>query len=205
MMFDGRFTASNRILIVDDNESIHEDFKKILSAPRTKEAHKDLAKIEMELFDEDESSFLDTASEALIYRIDSAFQGLDAVNMVDRAEQEGDPYAMVLMDVRMPPGINGIEAIERIWKKHPYIEMVIVTAFSDYSWESILQTIGQTDRLMFLRKPFDQVTVKQMALALTKKFNLAVRVRSYLDHMENEVKTRNTQLEAMVRELKDLS
>ena len=205
MMFDGRFTASNRILIVDDNEAIHEDFKKILSAPRTKDSHKDLQKIEMELFEEDEGGFVESPSEQLVYRIDSAFQGLEAVDMVDKAEQENDPYAMVLMDVRMPPGINGIEAIERIWQRHPYIEMVIVTAFSDYSWESILQTIGKTDRLMFLRKPFDQVTVKQMALALTKKYNLAVRVRNYLDHMENEVKTRNTQLEAMVKELKGLS
>ncbi len=194
---------SNRILIVDDNESIHEDFRKILNAPRMKESHEDLKQIEMELFEEEDQTY--DLSEQLVYRIDSAFQGMESVEMVDKAAEENDPYAMVLMDVRMPPGINGIEAVERIWKKHPLIEMVIVTAFSDYSWENILQTIGKTDRLMFLRKPFDPVTVKQMALALTKKYNLALKVRLYLEHMETEVRARNTQLESMVRELKGLS
>lgn len=201
----GTLKNSNRILIVDDNESIHEDFKKILCAPRTKESHKDLQLIEMELFEEDEKAVAFNPADQLVYRIDSAFQGLESVSMVEAAAKADDPYAMVLMDVRMPPGINGIEAIDRIWKKHPYTEMVIVTAFSDYSWESILQTIGQTDRLMFLRKPFDQVTVKQMALALTKKYNLAMKVRDYLEHMETEVRTRNHQLEHMVKELKGLS
>jgi len=201
----GSLKTTNRILIVDDNESIHEDFKKILCAPRTNESHKDLQLIEMELFEEDDEPTAFNPADQLVYRIDSAFQGLEAVSMVEAASKAEDPYAMVLMDVRMPPGINGIEAIDRIWKKHPYTEMVIVTAFSDYSWESILQTIGQTDRLMFLRKPFDQVTVKQMALALTKKYNLAMKVRNYLEHMENEVRTRNHQLEHMVQELKDLS
>ena len=204
-IMSGQLMTSNRILIVDDNESIHEDFKKILCAPRTRESHRDLQKIEMELFEEDDSANNLDPTDQFIYKIDSAFQGLEAVEMVDKAEAEGEPYAMVLMDVRMPPGINGIESIDLIWKKHPYIEMVIVTAFSDYSWESILQTIGKTDRLMFLRKPFDQVTVKQMALALTKKYNLAVKVRNYLEHMESEVRTRNNQLENMVRELKGLS
>lgn len=195
---------SNRILIVDDNASIHEDFRKILSAPRLSDNHKDLQDIEFQLFEEEDPRILSGADQ-LIYRIDSAFQGLEGVEMVDKAHEEGDPYAMVLMDVRMPPGITGIDAISRIWKRHPFIEMVIVTAFSDYSWEQILHTIGKTDRLMFLRKPFDQVTVKQMTLALTKKFNLAMKVRQYLEQMENEVKVRNNQLEAMVKELKDLS
>lgn len=203
-MYEGGFQSSNRILIVDDNESIHDDFRKILSSPRYQGVHRDLQKIELELFEEEEPSLVN-CSEPLSYEIDSAFQGLEAVEMVDSAAEEGRPYAMLLMDVRMPPGINGIEAIELIWKKHPFIEMVIVTAFSDYSWESILQTIGHTDRLMFLRKPFDQITVKQMALALTKKYNLFMKVRAYLEHMENEVRSRNHQLEQMVRELKGIS
>jgi CheY-like chemotaxis protein len=203
-VYQGGFQNTNRILIVDDNEAIHEDFRKILSAPRVHESHRDLQRIELELFDEEDPSFANL-SEPLVYEIDSAFQGLEALEKVDQAAEEGRPYAMILMDVRMPPGINGIEAIEMIWKKHPFIEMVIVTAFSDYSWESILQTIGRTDRLMFLRKPFDQVTVKQMALALTKKYNLFMKVRDYLEHMESEVRTRNYQLEQMVQELKGLS
>ena len=193
---------SNRILVVDDNESIHEDFRKILNTHRIN-GSKDLTKIEKELFDEEDHP--GSITEGLSYRIDSAFQGQDAIDLIDRAAQDSDPFALVLMDVRMPPGINGIETIERIWTRHPYVEMVIVTAFSDYTWENILQTVGRTDRLMFLRKPFDPITVKQMALALTKKYNLTRKVRVYLEHMEKEVRSRNNQLESMVRELRGFS
>ncbi len=195
---------SNRILIVDDNESIHEDFRKILSAPRTLESRKGLQDLEMALFDEEDAIAISAGFQPN-YRIDSAFQGQEGVDKVKQAAQAEDPYAMVLMDVRMPPGINGIEAIARIWKDHPYTEMVIVTAYSDYSWEQILHKVGRTDRLMFLRKPFDQVTVKQMTLSLTKKYNLYMKVRRYLLQMEDEVKSRYDQLETMVNELTGLS
>lgn len=195
-------SSSNRILIVDDNEAIHTDFLKILDAHKPYSHARDLEEIEMALFDEEKQAV--SQGNQFEYCIDSAFQGKDAVAMVGRAADEGDPYAMVFMDVRMPPGINGIETIELIWKNHPHIEMVIVTAFSDYSWEEILQRVGTTDRLMFLRKPFDQITVKQLALALTKKYNLSVKVRNYIEHFESEIHQRNQKLESMVEELKDM-
>lgn len=191
-----------RILIVDDNEAIHEDFRKILTVNRA--SGDKLAAIEKDLF-EDEASQSAKALELLDYQIDSAFQGKQAIEMVDKAAAADDPYAMIFMDVRMPPGINGIETIELIWAKHPDIEMVIVTAFSDYSWEEILARVGSTDRLMFLRKPFDQVTVKQLTLALCKKYRLNQQVQQYLNRMENEIHFRSNQLESMVQELKALN
>ena len=195
--------TSNRILIVDDNEAIHEDFIKILNPPRTLGNQQSLNQIEMALFEDEEIEpirDLDTIS----YRIDSAYQGKQAVEMTDDAAKEGEPYSVVFMDVRMPPGMNGVEAIKKIWEKHPFIEMVIVTAYSDYSWEEILRRIGMTDRLMFLRKPFDQVSVKQLGLALTKKYNLSVKVQNYIENIESEIFARNNQLENMVKELKNL-
>jgi CheY-like chemotaxis protein len=194
---------SHRILIVDDNEAIHEDYIKILS-PEENTVLQGLEDLELALFEEKTPKKTATVTQP-IYRIDSAFQGQMAVDMVEEAAEQGDPYALVLMDVRMPPGINGIEAISRIWRNRPFVEMVIITAFSDYSWEQILHTIGSTDRLMFLRKPFDQVTVKQMTLALTKKYNLHMKVKTYLNHLEHQVKARNTELETMVRALKEMA
>ena len=145
-------TKSNRILIVDDSEAIHRDIIKILSSPKNRIHNQDLHQIELALFEEEEQFSPPKNVETVTYHIDSAFQGKEAIQMVDRACQEGNPYALVFMDVRMPPGINGIETIERIWRNHPETEMVIVTAFSDYSWEEILQKVGSTDRLMILRQ-----------------------------------------------------
>ena len=199
---------TNRILIVDDSEAIHRDIIKILSGPKTASKRADLSLIEQQLFDDDPPSDLRFVPppniDPIRYRIDSAFQGKEAVEMVDRAEEEGNPYAMVFMDVRMPPGMNGIETIEAIWRKHPSVEMVIVTAFSDHSWEDILARVGRTDHLMILRKPFDLITIKQLALALTKKYNISMKVQNYIEHMEVEVRNGSPQLSSMVMELKRL-
>lgn len=198
--------TSSRILIVDDSEAIHRDIIKILSSPRSQERNADLQMIEAELFEDDDKYRAPKEMETITYRIDSAFQGKDAVKMVDQAVQDGNPYALVFMDVRMPPGIDGIETIERIWRDHPNTEMVIVTAFSDHSWEDILQRVGSTDRLMVLRKPFDLITIKQLALALTKKFSISLRVESYLEHMELEVRNGRADqaVDSMVQQLRNI-
>ncbi|CAM2009723.1 EAL domain-containing protein [Acanthopleuribacter pedis] len=181
---------NNRILVVDDNISIHRDFKKVLSNPRAEEKRK-LAQIEKGLFqdqpeEEDENSLLEYQN----YLVDSAFQGEEALQMVIKAHEEGRGYAMIFMDVRMPPGWDGIETIARIWERYPDIEMVICTAYSDYSWEKILAQLGTTDRLLFLRKPFDTTAVKQMALSQTRKWNLSQQAQRYVRQLESEIKER---------------
>jgi len=197
---------SNRILIVDDSEAIHRDIIKILDSSKNTETHRDLDQMEMVLFDDDPmyQNFQPGKINSISYRIDSAFQGREAIEMVDRAAEETEPYALVFMDVRMPPGLNGIDTIDKIWQKHPDIEMVIVTAFSDHSWEDILLRMGPTDRLMVLRKPFDMITIKQLTLALTKKYNISVKVQNYIDYMELEFCDSDHRIGSMVQELKQL-
>lgn len=180
---------NNRILIVDDNISIHRDFKKVLSNPRAEEKKK-LAAIEKGLFQDSPQEETGPLLEFQDYEVDSAFQGEEALQMVIRAHEEDRPYALVFMDVRMPPGWDGIETIARIWARYPDIEMVICTAYSDYSWEKILAQLGTTDRLLFLRKPFDTTAVKQMALSQTQKWNLTQQAKRYVQELEVEIKER---------------
>ena len=180
---------NNRILIVDDNISIHRDFKKVLTNPRADEK-KRLAQIEKGLF-QDQSQEEDVLfHEHQDYLVDSAYQGEEALEKVIKAHEEGQPYTLIFMDVRMPPGWDGIETISKIWQKYPEIEMVICTAYSDYSWEKILGELGTTDRLLFLRKPFDTTAVKQMALSQTRKWNLAQEAKRYVSQLESEIAER---------------
>jgi two-component system, sensor histidine kinase and response regulator len=188
-----------RILIVDDNVDIHEDFKKIL-IPIVRVKNPEMKNLENELFGDTDKS--DNTSPA--YLIDDAYQGEEALIMVDRAQAEGNPYSLAFMDVRMPPGIDGIETTYRLWQKHPYLEIVVCTAYSDYSWEQMLQKLGRNDHMLFIKKPFDGVSVKQIALALTTKWELSHRDREHLIHLEAEVERRTEKIRAMMQNLSEL-
>jgi PAS domain S-box-containing protein len=156
---------NRRILIVDDNTSIHADFRNILCPDNSDEA----AANEMEavLFDEDKP-----AADQISFELDSAYQGQEALEMVKKALGDNRPYALAFVDVRMPPGWDGVETIARIWKVDPELQIIVCTAYADYSWEEMRAKVGQPDSLLVLKKPFDNIEVQQLAHALTKKWLL---------------------------------
>lgn len=185
--------VNRRILIVDDNPDIHTDFRKILGVSQKQRNRLNLKAIERRLFAEEDSSELDHPDFSAMqveYDIDSAHQGEEAVGMVAAAAADGKPYALVFMDVRMPPGIDGIETISRIWARFPNTEMVICTAYSDYSFDEIIKKLGSSDRLLFLTKPFDSIAVKQMALSLTRKWSLHEEARRQVLRLQDEISQR---------------
>lgn len=189
-----------RILLVDDNEAIHEDIESILSINKNN-SDVELRQMEDDLFGRSWLAEPEVLTET-IYDIDHAYQGEQAIKMVDIAETEGDPYSLVFMDMRMPPGMDGIETIQRIWANHPFTEMVICTAYSDYSWDQIVKNLGNTDKLLFMKKPFDVTALKQTALTLTTKWNLRQEIIAYTGKLEQEVQERTQELEKLVEEHK---
>jgi len=168
-------TKNLRILVVDDQESIREDFKKILVSPATASAPSN-ARL----------AFLGEQPAAVakpLFELATASQGDQGVELVERAVREGKRFALAFVDVRMPPGIDGLQTIKRLWQADPSLEVVICTAFSDYSFEQIIQELGSTDRLLILKKPFDPVEVRQLAGALTEKWNVVQRERQRLEEL----------------------
>src|SRR5205085_2828978 len=105
-------------------------------------------------------------------------------------------YAVAFVDVRMPPGWDGIETISRIWKEFPDLQIVICTAYSDYSWDEIAKSIGNTDQMLVLKKPFDNVEVLQMAHALAKKWQLTQIARRQMEELDALVNQRTVELRA---------
>ncbi|MBA2584924.1 MAG: response regulator, partial [Chthoniobacterales bacterium] len=98
--------------------------------------------------------------------------------------------------VRMPPGWDGIETISRIWKEFPDLQIVICTAYSDYSWDEIAKSIGNSDQMLVLKKPFDNVEVLQMAHALSKKWQLTQMARRQMEELDAQVNQRTAELRA---------
>ena len=192
----------NRILLVDDNEAIHEDIISILSSHR-ENTNPELQSIEEKLFGSNDQS-LNDLTENIDYEIDHAYQGKEALQMVDQAEADGNPYSLIFMDVRMPPGMDGIQTTKKIREKHSYIEIVICTAYSDYSWSQIIHNLGFSDKLLFMKKPFDATALKQTALTLTTKWQLQQEAISYTQNLENNVKERTNELEQLVKEYKKM-
>jgi signal transduction histidine kinase len=190
-------TQKRRILIVDDTKSIHEDFKKTLISPVEDDKFNQIEQI---LFQKKQNK----KGIAYQYIIDDAYQGEEAIEMVHKAEKEGFPYSLIFMDVRMPPGIDGVETIDRIWQTYPNIEMVICSAYSDYSWDEILEKFGQTDRLLFVKKPFNIIVIKQLALSLITKWDIAKKNREYMKLLEKEVEERTKELRHLLEEMKVL-
>jgi len=187
---------NRRILVIDDNHAIHEDFSRILR-PRD-ESKKGLDDMEKELFG---ALSRTPFAEEKFYHIDSAYQGLDGIEKVSQAVAAGKPYAMAFVDVRMPPGIDGVEALERIWKIDPDLQAVLCTAYSDYSWEEVIKRLGMSDRLLILKKPFDNIEVRQIANTLTEKWSLLQQTRVRLQNLEQAVAERTSELMETNRKL----
>jgi len=194
----------DRILIVDDNKDIHEDIKYILNSPVSKSEYIETQLLKSELFGDVDGKIKDSfysSIKSIQYKIDDAYQGEEAIKMVEKAKLEGYPYSLIFMDVRMPPGIDGIQTVGYIWEVEPCTEVVICTAYSDYSWDQILSKLGQNDHLLFLKKPFDNVSVKQIALSLTTKWNLHRQNKVHIENLESEVEIRTQELKTVIEKL----
>lgn len=187
--------ANRRILLIDDNAAIHEDFRKILG-PRLDSAAG---------LSQSAQAFLGTRTEARSYpyfEVDPAFQSEEAVARVRAAQEKNRPYAMAFVDLRMPPGADGLYTIARIWEVDPAMQIVICTAYSDYSWEDIVEHLGRTDGLIILKKPFDNVEVLQLAEALTEKWRLGRQARCRQEDLEKLVAERTTELAQLNEKLR---
>jgi two-component system NtrC family sensor kinase len=184
-----------RILLCDDSPAIHEDIRKILGTRGG--LSEDLDRMEADLFDQAPASHAPDE-----YQIESAFQGPEALALVRDAHAEGHPYSLAFVDVRMPPGWDGIETINQLWRVDPDLQVVICTAYSDHSWSEIIRKLAPTDGLLILRKPFDAVEIRQLAHTLTSKWALRQQARRHLFDLQAEVKRRTLELVRTTEELK---
>ncbi len=159
----------NRILVIDDNPAIYEDFCKVL-CPGTKPS-KALLALTSELFDEAPQT-----NEVTSYRIEYAQRGQDGARMVHAGLEQNDPYVIAFVDMRMPNGWNGLETISNLWQADSRLQVVLCTAYSDYSWQEIRERLSTRDRFLILKKPFDNIEVQQMVETMINRQEAEVQL-----------------------------
>jgi diguanylate cyclase (GGDEF)-like protein len=197
-MNDPAEQINSRILIIDDNPAIHQDFEKILAQEPS--VSSGMTQVERILFGEQADPVVQP-----VFELQFAQQGKQGVTLAERALANGRPFALAFIDMRMPPGWDGLETIQHLWAVDPDVQVVICSAHSDYDWADFTERLGHTDRLLVLKKPFEPIEVLQCASALTRKWQSEQLVRRQVQSLEHMVAVRTMGLEAANHQLRHLA
>ncbi len=196
--------TNRRVLVIDDNRAIHEDFRKILGTGSA--ATVELLELDARIFDAKPPG-----PSIPSFVIESAYQGRAGLDLVREANATGHPYAVAFVDMRMPPGWDGVETIRNIRAHDPDLQIVACTAYSDYSWTDMAAQLAESDGLLILKKPFDCIELVQMANALTEKWSRRREfgrrlsdVEAVADDRARELVETNDRLRAEILERKEI-
>ncbi len=188
------------ILVIDDSAEIHNDFEKIFRKPIDTQ---ELDSIMEDLFDEPSSPA--GGARQFNYNLEHAYQGKQGVELAEAAVRANRPFALAFVDMRMPPGWNGLKTIEHLWKVDSQVQVVICTAYSDYSLEEITAAVGNTDKLLILKKPFDMMEVAQITAALSEKWVLSLRAEWKMEQLSGMVDSKTLELQQATDRIKRLA
>jgi CheY-like chemotaxis protein len=145
-----------RVLIADDDEHILDCYREAFGTSEATDYMKALDALDAELFDVDNE-----IEEAPRFDIVACKQGQDAVDKATEAANNGHPFDVVILDVRMPPGIDGVEAGSRIRELDPDVEIVFVTGFSDVPREELERRVPPPMKLHYFNKPLSFMKLAQ--------------------------------------------
>lgn len=171
-----------RILIVDDEDALRQSYLDALTpfAPRTSEA----STLEEELFGSPREQ-----AAAVTYGLTACSQGEEAVECVREAMESGAPYCVAFVDIRMPPGIDGVETAFRIRGIDPNINIVIVTGFSDVDVPEIAAKVKPADKLFYMTKPLQVAEIRQQAAALSARWASDTEMMRALRKQNDDLKS----------------
>jgi PAS domain S-box-containing protein len=164
-------TGNKRILVIDDDKDIWNSYQLILQ-PAPQDDSSSIGQLKALLSEETTREQSVPPEETPCFELSYASQGKAGYEMVRQAVQGRQPFAIAFVDIRMPPGWDGMETAIRIRECDPDIEIVIVTAYSDRSREEIARAVGTLHKLLFFRKPFDPDELMQVAVSLCDKWNI---------------------------------
>ena len=177
--------ANRRVLIVDDQKEIHDDFAEMLKPHLEGTWANPLA-----------ASFVTEDEPAVAPEFDllHASSGEEAYDIIRVGKERGSPIAVAYIDIRMPPGVDGVETVRRVRAVDGDIEMVIMTAYSDRSLGEIIENVEPLHKVLYIRKPFAREEILQITLSLVGKWN----VEQELTEKRRQLVIGNQRLEAVL-------
>ena len=183
-----------RILVIVVTDAIHGDFRKTLESRTPTER---LGECGGDAFGKDKREGARGGRRLMwIRQLAGAGEGFEKVK--GAAGGRGIRLCLLaFVDMRMPPGWDGVETVKHLWEADPELQVVICTAYSDYSWEQITDALGTTDRLLILKKPFDPIEVCQLAAALSEKWKLKHQAALKMSDLEKMVHSRTAELQRL--------
>ena len=189
------FKKPVKVLVADDEETILELYKQILGSHIDGDTHRsEIETLEAELFSQDGSKKVSLSSRP-DFDLTLCSNGNEAIEAVRQTVDNGESFAMAFLDVRMPPGPDGILTAENIRALSPYTQIVIVTAYSDIDPDEIEQRIPPPDRLLYLQKPFHPFEIRQFASTLAARWRAEKLTHAINQELEQVVEKRTAALQ----------
>ena len=157
---------NTRVLIVDDQDEIHIDFREMLGNHNKGAASDDLAEAFLPVDSQSSTDYLPT------FELSHASSGNEAYQIVKTAKESNRPFAAAYVDIRMPPGMDGIETVRRIREFEKDLEIVMMTAYTDKPLHEIITNMELLHKLLYIRKPVAREEIQQITLSLVEKWNI---------------------------------
>jgi len=186
-----------RILAVDDEEMIRNLYKEILNPFDISSDSEEIDKLENKLFNKKYKT-----NRAINFDLELCKQGDEAFGCVEKAIKDNRPFSVIFMDVRMPPGPDGIWAAEKIRSIDSNANIVLITGYSDVDPVDVSSRIPPVDKLLYLQKPFHSQELRQCAVALSSKWFVEKELHNIHQELENRVEERTAELVDAYNQLK---
>jgi DNA-binding NarL/FixJ family response regulator len=189
-----------KILAVDDEEIIRDLYENIFSADLLKTPlYTEFDEFVYSFFDQKEKGFENLQS----FGLDTCSQAEEAVRLVKVALENDQPYFVVFLDVRMPPGRDGVWAAQQIRALDPRINIVIVTAYSDFHPSEITARLGSYRHFLYIQKPFCLEEIYQLAISLSENWLMQHQLTSIKEELEKRVVEKTADLLQTNKRLQD--
>jgi len=172
-----------RILGVDDEQLILDLYRKILA---TLPGRNTSSNAVVSGADADGSSI---SFDTILCR-----QGDEAVEVVRESIEQNRPIAIAFIDMLMSPGPDGLWTAENIRSIDPYIQIVLVTGYSDIDIIELSRRVPPRDKLLYLQKPFQFQEIWQIASSLGAKWQVERQFRRIQSDLETMVEKRTSSL-----------
>lgn len=146
------------------------------------------------IFNGDPVASLRADTDNLTYLIHGCDSAKDATNILQRGLDNGMPYHLVFVSSGLPDG-DGLTLISTLWHLDADLHAVLCNDAPNLNWQQIVDTLGESDQLLILQKPFSDLEIRQTVHAMMRKWQLGKQSQQVMAFMEQQINLRTLAIE----------